>query len=379
MQHSNDPTRRCLLRAAAAFSTLALFPSAVRGQTQHRPSVGAIRWDAWYDPADGGVARAMERALAPERYHDRMPFFGQEIGPDNVRINGRTQATMDREIALASRAGLDYWAFVGYSPEDPMTNALNLYLSSAHRREIGFCMIGSVANGGSRGHMSDRTLHELALMQEAGYVKVLGGRPLYYLLSAPEAQLAAEWGGASGMAQLVAFLRSGAKSKGLGDPYIVLLGSDAALARATNCDAIGAYAIVGHSNKSPYRQLAAFAMTRWDEMARSGIAMVPTVMTGWDQRPLIENPPYWDRSYLKKGDGLEKYYERATPAEIADHLRDAISWSQGHASNSPSDTILIYAWNECGEGFGALVPNFRRGQPYGDSSRLDAVGAVLKR
>jgi len=356
----------------------ALFPRAIRAGMK-RPSVGAIRWDAWYDPADGGVERAMETALGPRRYHDRMPFFGQETGPDSVRINGRTQAIIDQEIGWASGAGLDYWAFVGYAPDDPMTNALNLYLSSLYRSKIGFCMIGSVANGGSRDHASGRTLHELALMREAGYVKVLGERPLYYLLSAPEMQMEAEWGGVSGMAELVAFVRSGARSNGLGDPYIVLLGSDASLARATNCDAIGGYALVGHSDRSPYRQLAAYAVTRWDEMARSGVAMVPTVMTGWDQRPLIENPPYWFARDLKKGVGLEKYYERATPAEIADHLRDAIGWSRAHRSSSPSDTILVYAWNECGEGFGALIPSFRRGAASGDASRLDAIGAILRR
>jgi len=319
----------------------------------------------------------METALGPARYHDRMPFFGKEDGPDSVRINGFAQETIDREILLASRAGLDYWAFVGYAPEDPMTNALKLYLSSAHRREMAFCMIGSVANGGSPGHFSSRTSHELALMGESGYLRVLGGRPLYYLLSSPQEQMAREWGGAAGVAELVAFMRSQARSKGLGDPYVVLLGSDQALALAAGCDAIGAYAIAGHAERSPYRKLVADTTARWQEWASSGAEMVPTVMTGWDQRPLLENPPYWDRGYMKQGVGLEKYYERATPAEIADHLRDAIAWSQSHRSASPAQTILVYAWNECGEGFGALVPTFRPDDVNGNSSRLDAIGEVL--
>ena len=66
-------------------------------------------------------------------------------GPDSVRIDGDLQAVIDREIAAASHAGLDYWAFMGYAPDDPMTNALDLYLSSARRGQIGFCMIGSIA------------------------------------------------------------------------------------------------------------------------------------------------------------------------------------------------------------------------------------------
>jgi len=130
----------------------------------------------------------------PARYHDRMPFFGKEDGPDSVRINGFAQETIDREILLASRAGLDYWAFVGYAPEDPMTNALKLYLSSAHRREMGFCMIGSVANGGSPGHFSSRTSHELALMARAAISGSWAGGPLLPAVVAAE-QMAREWGG----------------------------------------------------------------------------------------------------------------------------------------------------------------------------------------
>jgi hypothetical protein len=371
-------TRRGFLRTLAAFAVAPFAPGRARSRTG-RPSVGAIRWDAWYDPVDGAVARAVETALGPARYHDRMPFFGRETGPDSVRVDGDSQAVLDREIAAASRAGIDYWAFVGYAPDDPMTNALDLYLASARRRDIGFCMIGSVANGGGPHHMSPNTTHELAMMKEPDYVRVLDGRPLYYLLSAPEEQMAREWGGASGVAGLVTFLRSEAKSRALGAPYVVLLGADAALARTIGCDAIGDYAIVGHSDRSPYQKLAEDAEKRWDQLAGSGMAMVPTAMTGWDQRPLVENPPYWDRASLKKGVGLDKYYERATPAQIARHLEQAIGWSETHRSASPANTILIYAWNECAEGFGALVPSFRRGDAGGDASRLDAIQQVLTR
>ena len=176
------PTRRTALQAIGAFAALALAPGAAWPRAD-RPSVGAIRWDAWYDPADGAVARAVEVALGPATYHDRMPFFGRETGQDSVRIDGDLQAVIDREIVAASRAGLDYWAFMGYAPDDPMTNALNLYLASASCRQIAFCMIGSIANGGTRAHVSERTTHELALMKEDGYVRVLEGRPLYYLLA----------------------------------------------------------------------------------------------------------------------------------------------------------------------------------------------------
>lgn len=375
------PTRRGLLQILSGCAAAAFAPSFARSRTS-RPSVGAIRWDAWYDPTDGKVARAVEAALGPARYHDRMPFFGRETGADSVRIDGDSQAVIDREIAAASRAGLDYWAFMGYAADDPMTNALDLYLSSARRRELGFCMIGSIANGGSPGRISQRTAHELAMMKEEGYIRVLESRPLYYLWSTTKEQIEAEWRGAQGVADLVTFMRSEAQSRGLGDPYIVLLGKDVALARSIGCDAIGAYAIAGHPDQSAYQMLTEDAEKRWDELARSGMAMIPTAMTGWDQRPLIENPPYWDHSNLPEAARLDRYYayyERATPAQIARHLEQAIAWTEGHQSASPANTVLVYAWNECAEGFGALVPSFRRGDAAGDASRLDAIQQVLTR
>ena len=215
------------------------------------------------------------------------------------------------------------------------------------------------------------------MMRERGYVRVLAGRPLYYLFSEPKEQISVEWGGDQGVAGLVAFMRSAAKSQGSGDPYIVLLGADAALAQAFGCDAIGDYAIVGHADRSPYRKLTEDAEKRWDQLAGSGMAMVPTAMTGWDQRPLMENPPFWDRSTEEGRSASTNIYERATPAEIARHLQQAIAWSESHRAASPAQTILVYAWDECAEGFGALVPSFRRGEADGDGSRLDAIRKVL--
>ena len=104
------------------------------------------------------------------------------------------------------------------------------------------------------GHWSDNTRHELTMMGEKGYVRVLDGRPLYYLLATSQRQIETEWGSAAGVAGLVGFMRAQAKSDGLGDPYIVLLGRDAALAQAIGCDAAGAYAIVGHPDQSSYAE-----------------------------------------------------------------------------------------------------------------------------
>jgi hypothetical protein len=98
-----------------------LTPSVTPDPTRAKPIVGAIRWDAWVgDLSDVGLM--VEKTLAPQHWHYRLPFYAKEISSTQVQVRGATQEIMDQEIAYASQSGLDYWAFVIY-PED---NALSL-------------------------------------------------------------------------------------------------------------------------------------------------------------------------------------------------------------------------------------------------------------
>ena len=104
-----------------------------------RPIVGAIRWDAWHGDASN-VGQVVEGTLGPKRYHHRLPFFAKVLSDSEVEIRGDTQAVMDREIEAAHKAGLDYWAFVTYPEEYAMSAGLKLYLSSACKQDIHFCL-----------------------------------------------------------------------------------------------------------------------------------------------------------------------------------------------------------------------------------------------
>lgn len=49
---------------------------------------------------------------------------------------------MDREIAYAAQAGLNYWAFVDYLDESPnMSLAMNRYLASTDKKGIRYCLV----------------------------------------------------------------------------------------------------------------------------------------------------------------------------------------------------------------------------------------------
>jgi len=70
---------------------------------------------------------------------------------------------------------------------------------------------------------------------------------------------------------------------------------------------------------------------------------MPTVTAGWDKRPWegprgLNQQPGW-------------YFPDRTPGQFADFLRDAIQWIDQHAEETTTERIvLIYAWNEFGEG-----------------------------
>ncbi|MBV8209788.1 MAG: hypothetical protein JO133_06965 [Burkholderiaceae bacterium] len=377
--------RRILLNRMVAGATASLLwrsaLSAREGsdageERRERPLIGAIRWDAWYDPADGAVAKAVEKTLTPVPYRHRMPFFGTVTASNAVRINGYSQDIIDREIDMAANAGLDYWAFDTYPPGSPLGNALQLYLSSRHRDRLRFCAINALSS--TIPYFAAQTDYLMDLICQPGYVLVEGQRPLFFAYTISDTQIAAD-GGIALVADWVQQIRIRARRDGPGDPYIVLtqegdLTRAALLCSQLGLDAVAQYATaIGPFGGAPFVTLAKLVEAFWDQqVAATGFPIIPNVMTGWDTRPLSENPVPWEPQPAP-----DHYYQPATPDEIARHLERALLWLKTHRSAAPANTALMYAWNECSEGFGALVPTYDPEGPSGDPSRLRAIASVL--
>ena len=325
------------------------------------PPVGAIRWDAW--TGDTPVGQQVERSLGPEEWHYRLPFFAQEISSAEVRVRENTPAIMDREIAYAARAGLDYWAFVMYAPDDPSTKGgIDLYLQSAHRTDVRFAMI---VQSYTFGHADiDRLVRYFAL---PNYQRVAGDRPLVFLLG-PSKRDDPKWPHAR---ESVDELRAKTIGAGLATPYIVhQWGWDGAkeVVDWLGLDAMGAYAMQFDDEHAPYATLAHETERKWNDWAATGARVVPIVMTGWDRRPRVQHPVSWEGKDGPRA--IERYYAPPTPSELAAHVRASLDWSAAHDAQA----ILIYAWNEIDEG-GWLVPSL---WPDQGTQRLDAVREVLR-
>ena len=149
-----------------------------------RPLVGAIRWDAWQE--DGWVQEAVETTLGPDHWHARLPWFGEVLDASTVAIDGNDPAVMDAEIAAAADAGLDFWAFVAYPPDEGMSNGLELYLSRPDSTRIGYVLN---LQGGWLAYDPEpwdaQVDRYVAHFVDPRYTKVEGDRPLLFLFDTP--------------------------------------------------------------------------------------------------------------------------------------------------------------------------------------------------
>lgn len=102
--------------------------------------VGAIRWDAWHGELSE-VGKAVEKTLSPPKYHFRLPWFAK-IHPDGkVTIRGESREVLEQEIAYARQAGLDYWAFVTYPEDHPLSLPLLHFTKSNAGKGCGFATL----------------------------------------------------------------------------------------------------------------------------------------------------------------------------------------------------------------------------------------------
>ncbi|CAF3112048.1 unnamed protein product [Rotaria socialis] len=358
----------------------------------NRPSVGIIRWDAWnlfnnqYDP----ISFYLHRALSPEKFHYRIPFYASVLSPTNISFNGDLQNVMDQEILYAKHAGIDYWAFDTYCqfgsncttnntycsqyytqtsnlycPRNP-AYGLNLYLSSEYKSLLNFTFI---LLGSSPCDASFQQSY-IDLMKLPQFQTVRGGRPLLYLFQFDNAEADKCGGGWLGSGQVFQKFRQMAISQGLQNPYLVLMDFDVRTVQShasmLGFDAISTYALPGGTiDGTPFVELFNSAQRWWQSASDIGAKIVPIAPTGWDPRPRAENPVPW----VNEG---PEHYIQPTVEELQQLIRSGINFTCTHNQTAEAQTIIIYAWNESSETSGSLVPSMGNGTLY-----IDALSKIL--
>jgi hypothetical protein len=337
-----------------------------------RISVGAIRWDAWHG-ALSDVGEAVERTLSPKQYHYRLPWFSQISQDGTVRIRGDLPGVLEQEIVYARRAGLDYWAFVTYPEDHPLSLPLRRFVDMPPKHGLRFCNIVEWERfcGPDEYHRMVRRL--VGYFSRPHYQRVRNNRPLVYLLAHESRWVLQQWGSIDAFGRAIDSLRSVAVRTGAGNPYIAVMyfvpRETERIRRAIGADAVSAYALPGGTREGAPFELALKEMHRlWQQMVEVAQA-IPLVSWGWDPRPRVDTPVPWYQP------GPE-HYQTFTPEQCALALKEALDFVRKRRDRCEANTIIAYAWNEHDEG-GWLCPTLgANGKP--DTRRVEAVGRLLR-
>ena len=265
-------------------TTLFLLPLSLLAA--ERPSVGAIRWDAW---SGGGVTEQVEQTLSPEKHRLRLPWFAKVEASGRARIDASADGIMEQEIAYAKDSGLNYWAFLTYPEGDAMSSALARYLRSPRRADLGFCLILHQTLSVPAARWPAERGRVIKVLQEPGYQKV-GTRPLVFAFDLKTEHPTIK--------QRFDELKSAAKTAGL-DPYFVYMGwSPARDYQAHAAEGFAAVSAYAHPGKEPVfaKYVDTFEQHAWVNALATKTPYIPLVTTGWDKRPRQDHPVSWEKN-----------------------------------------------------------------------------------
>jgi len=337
--------------------------------------VGGIRWDFWY--TNTGSAYSTGRSLGNPPYQYRAPVHAT-VQSSNAIVYTCTQNIMDAEITAAKNGGLSYWAFLYYTSAEPSpVLAKSFYDSSSIKAQMPWCTIRDTTKWGTTANHSAQVNEVISQCLESNYFKVLGNRPLIYILySATE--VATFYTNNANFKIALDEVRAGVASGGGANPYIVILegGASAASATATalGADAISNYITdVPETLNAPFSSLDTLQQAYWASLLGTGQKMIPIVMLGWDRAPRIDRPHPFQRTSQRPYFGASKIVVPATNSELIAGFQASINFINANPVACETNTVLFYAWNECDEG-GWILPTI--GDPTG--ARLAAIKSTIE-
>lgn len=371
------------MRAMLTLGVLALVAVGGSQAPEHSPSaqaataaspparVGAFYFDGWAAPE----SNFHFNGLIGTSHSGRRPLSGWR--------DDRKEA-VEAQLLWARQYGLSFFVFDWYSDTTSdstlLNNAHSVYKQLPDRHGMGYALAyvthppfgvsldrwAAVADQWATSEFSD-----------PDYVKI-GGRPLLVMTDTHDAR--ETWGGSAGVNQALEILQDAARRHGFPGVFVVggrHMGWDWPCFPV--CDfwdagpsgfvtehwsAFTSYSypwiVEPRDGPRPYADADAGIRPAMDHFANtSPIPFLPSVMAGWDPRPIWESGEWG---------GPRTWFVRS-PSEVASALRYAIDWlgrnprmHLGPPSEAP--LVLLESWNEIQEG-GYVLPTDEYGFDYG--------------
>lgn len=325
------------------YSIFIFFPFWQASAQESKLLFGAYYYDGWSgeNSSKEDWAKNAPRMLTKKlkfEFPEREPIWGWRN--DDIRI-------MERQIDLAAKNGIDFFAFCWYWSDDmgsfnedavktnPRHVSLDLFMKAKNKHKMKFCiMIANHSGASIQGEENWRKTIEYfsdTYFSDSQYLSV-DNKPVVMYFLPQQAQ------------PFVQTMKDVAASKGFDGLYSMCCGG-----YLPSFDAMTWYNTFESSNRSEahvYSQLFTCIESKWKNLPNAAIVN-PMCSVGWDKRP-------WE------SEENSVYYINKTPKLFLFHLKNAVDFV--YSTDNPNPIIMIYAWNEIGEG-GYLIPT--KGDPKG--------------
>jgi hypothetical protein len=308
--------------------------------------IGAYYFDGWAaDPSQNNITN-----LLVKNFSEREPVWGWKTS---------TAEAMSNQIDLAADAGLSFFDFCWYYPENlknnfqsnPYNHALSLYLKAPNNDKLKYCIIVCNQKGYEIGpeDWSKVTAYWISLFKSDHYLK-FNGKPYIALLNV--SGLISKFGSTDAVKKALDDFRAMAVNSGLKGVSIGGCASydNTEIGQALHCgfDLITGYnyhqaAFSKGINPTPVNNLIAKDYRSWDNISKCfKIPYIPTASLNWDPRPQARNNQ--DLTSFQRYDGFSS---RSVYQAVSSLKR----WLVSNPDKTLNERIgLIYAWNEYGEG-----------------------------